>query len=347
MAKYRDSGMSYHRYRGRAPKWKMAVGAVLVLVIACSGALLMMQRYLFFDDSGHARLELPSWGTGTPDTGEVEVPELEIQEPERTKLRLRLLADTPLTMEAWTAAQALETGLDGAAVTLRDYGTVYFDSETAAYAAMSPAADTMEALRALTAATNHAVGLFDCFPDPRASQKHLDDMGLKNTGGYVFYDGQNRNYLDPAKPAAVDYLSRLLTETAALGFDEVVLRGFTFPTEGKLTKIAYTETMTRTEALTAALKAFRAALDQAGYESVGLSVELTAEQILAGEDQVAGLSLAQLSETAGAIYAVTTPEQIPALEAAVQAAGTARFVPMLETLPEDADQLSGFLLLPQ
>ena len=34
-------------------------------------------------------------------------------------------------------------------------------------------------------------------------------MGLKNTGGYIFYDGNNLNWLDPSKPAARQYLGGL------------------------------------------------------------------------------------------------------------------------------------------
>lgn len=348
MAKYRER-TGYHRYRGRSPKWKVALAVVLLLVIALSGTLLMMQRYLFFDDSGHARLELP-WVTPDPSEDDaLEVPELDIQEPEVQSLGIWGVADAPLTLETWTAAQAAGTAgeLDTVAVTLRQNGKVYFDSEIAAYPAMVPAADTAAALTALTGAYDHAVGLFECFPDPLASQKNLEAMGLKNTGGYIFYDGGNRNYLDPAKPAAVEYLGKLLTETAALGFDELVLQGYTFPTEGKLTKIAYSGDATRTETLNRALKTLRTMLDQAGYESVELSVELTAEQIRAGLDEVAGVSLAGLCETADAIYARTTLAELPALEAAVQAAGSARFVPILPELPAQEARPHSFLVLPQ
>lgn len=347
VAKY-GGGAGYHRYRGRMPKWKLVLAVVLVLVILFSASLMLMQRHLFFDENGHAHLELP-WGAQEPEHDTVDVPELDIQEPEHQALGVYVLPGAPLTMAEWETAReyAAANALDTAAVTLRHNGSVYFDSETAAYPAMVPAADTKEALAALTAAYDHAVGLFDCFPDPKASQKNLDAMGLKNTGGYIFYDGQNRNYLDPAKPEAVEYLSRLLTESAALGFDELVLQGYTFPTEGKLTKIAYTEGITRTEALNEALKAFRTALDQAGCQEVELSVELTAEQILSGHDEVAGVSLEGLSKTADAIYAETTLDQVPALEAAVQAAGTARFVPILSELPPQEARPDAFLVLPQ
>ena len=348
VAKYRER-TGYHRYRGRSPKWKAVLAVVLILVILLSGSLLLMQRYLFFDDSGHARLELP-WGSpAKPEHNALEVPELDIQEPEHQTLRVFGVTDAPLTMEKWEAAKAYgaDNQLDTAAVTLRQNGKVYFDSEAAGYPVMVPAEDTRAALAAFTAAYDHAVGLFDCFPDPVASQKNLDAMGLKNTGGYIFYDGGNRNYLDPAKPAAVEYLGHLLTETAALGFDELVLQGLTFPTEGKLTKIAYAPDVTRTAALTGALKTFRTMLDQAGYEAVELSVELTAEQIQAGQDEVAGVSLKELAQTADAIYAETTLEQAPALAAAVQAAGPVRFVPILAELPPQDAQPDSFLVLPQ
>ncbi len=39
-----------------------------------------------------------------------------------------------------------------------------------------------------------------CFLDPiAAARADVEGMGLKNTGGYIFYDGNNGNWLDPSK----------------------------------------------------------------------------------------------------------------------------------------------------
>ena len=349
MSKY-GGRTSYSRYRGRTPKWKIGLAVVLVLVILCSGMMILMQKYLIYDDNGQTRLEMP-WTGEEPEHEAIEVPELEIEEPVPAAVSRKALElqELPLTLAGWQTAQAAvtEQGLDTAAVVLRQNGKVFFNSETALHQTMAPAADTMDALARLTGSCDHAVGLVSCFLDPIAAQAQLDAMGLKNTGGYVFYDGSNRNWLDPAKPETLTYVGGLLRESAALGFDELVLRDFTFPTQGKLNKIAYTPGMTRTETLTAALKNFRAQLDAAGFENVELSVELPSEVILSGEDSVAGLKLADLAAAADAIYARTTPEQAPALAAAVEAAGTARFVPEFPpVLPAAEEQTEAFLVAP-
>ena len=348
MAKY-GGGIGYSRYRGRTPKWKIGLAVVLVLVILASGWLILLQKYLVYDDNGQARLEMP-WGTEEPEHDALEAPDLDIQEPEPSVQAHQafVIGAAPLTLADWEAVRSYgpEHGLDAVAVVLRQEGKVFFHSDTAVYRAMKPAADTMEALTQVTAADGHAVGLVSCFLDPIASKDRLDELGLKNTGGYIFYDGNNRNWLDPAKPAVIQYLSGLLTESAALGFDELVLRDFTFPTVGKLDKIAYSPEKTPGEALTEAFRAFRTALDESGHQDVALSVELPAAAVLAGGDAAAGIDLAALANAADAIYVAAAPEQLPALEAAVEAAGTARLVPILKELPAPDQRPESLLLLP-
>lgn len=72
-----------------------------------------------------------------------------------------------------------------------------------------------------------------------AARADVEGMGLKNTGGYIFYDGNNGNWLDPSKPAARQYLCTLAAELAQQGFDEILLTDVGYPTVGKLDKIDY------------------------------------------------------------------------------------------------------------
>lgn len=59
--------------------------------------------------------------------------------------------------------------------------------------------DTGEALNDLTARTDvTAAARIACFHDPKAANADVEGMGLKNTGGYIFYDGNNSQWLDPA-----------------------------------------------------------------------------------------------------------------------------------------------------
>ena len=141
-------------------------------------------------------------------------------------------------------------------------------------------------------------------------------MGLKNTGGYIYYDGNDLNWLDPSKPAARQYLCGLAAEIAQLGFDEILLTDLSYPTEGKLDKIDYNGA-DRGESIRLFLEELRAVLAEYG---AALSVELPAETILSGRDDIAGLVLADIAPLADRVYAVTTAGQIPALTEAVAAA---------------------------
>ena len=160
---------------------------------------------------------------------------------------------------------------------------------------------------------------------------------MKNTGGYIFYDGNNENWLDPSKEKTQEYLASLAVECAELGFDEILLTDFSFPTQGKLDKIAYPE-IGKEASLQACLSAIRTALDEAGLQDVLLSVELPADVILAGADETVSLP----ADTVDRVYAVTTEDQVEALSAAAEAAGTV-FVPELSEPPA---KVQNYLLLP-
>ena len=115
-----------------------------------------------------------------------------------------------------------------------------------------------------------------------------------------------------------------------MGFDEILLTDVSYPTEGKLDKIAYGETG-KVQNLNTFLDEMRAAL--AEYD-VKLSIELPAAAVSEGSDSQAGLTLADIAPRVDRIYAVTTEEQISALSQAVSAASAeTEFVPELAAAP--------------
>ena len=320
----------YQNYRGRTSKWKIAAAVVLVLVILVSAGVILLQRYVFYDDSGRPQMELPGKADEPMLPEEIE---LDIQEPaeppapKNGKTVQLGTASGPLTMAVLeTARPGLAAG-ELAAVTLRTQGLVYFDSASALLDSVKTQPDTGAALAELEKAAPGTAALFGCFQDRLAAASDVEGMGLKNTGGYIFYDGGNRNWLDPSKEGTRAYLGRQLVEIAALGFDEIILTEFTFPTEGKLNKIAY-PAEGRQESLNGFLKAMRTVLDEGGYPQVRLSVALNEADILAGGNDAAGVDLAALAGLADTVYARTTVEGVPALDEAVKAAG-GTFVPIL------------------
>jgi hypothetical protein len=120
-------------------------------------------------------------------------------------------------------------------------------------------------------------------------------MGLKNTGGFLFYDGNNTNWLDPSKEATRAYLSALAVECAELGFDEILLTDLSYPTKGKLDKIAYgdpgfaAQYDWNAEQMAGLVSAIRDAL---GDRPVKISVEVPASVLESGGvDTIAGIDL--------------------------------------------------------
>ena len=96
---------------------------------------------------------------------------------------------------------------------------MYFDSSAAVTGAVSVKPDTGEALNGLTARTDvTAAARIACFHDPKAANADVEGMGLKNTGGYIFYDGNNSQWLDPGHEKARTYLLNIIREAAEQGF---------------------------------------------------------------------------------------------------------------------------------
>lgn len=310
----------YSGYHGRRSRGKTALMVLLVLVILAAVGVIRMQAYIVYGEDGKVRLELP-WQeepAETPEEPEEDVT-LTIQEPETAKeVRAMQLADTPLT--AWSVTEpevlmASSVGYNAAELTMKDAaGKVYFDSTAPS-----------EALRAALADERYRlIARLTCFRDPKAANANVETMGLKNTGGYIFYDGNNTQWLDPGKPAARQYLCGLAKELAELGFDEVLLTDVTYPTVGKLDKIAYGETM-KSENLGTFLTEMREAL--APYD-VTMSIELPEAVVAEGSDNHAGLVLESIAPQVDRVYAVTTADQAETLAAAVTAADESTgFVP--------------------
>ena len=319
----------YHSYRGRTPKWKVVLAIVLVLVILGAVGFMVLQEHIVYDGTGTPHLRLPQQeteDTGTPPEEEEPV-EVVIQEPEGPReiheISLPAQALTQQTVEAALAEPQAEC--NAVAVTLKDSaGLVYFDAAGAVSGTVRTEADTTAALEALTGQEDlYTVARISCFHDPKAANAEVESMGLKNTGGYIFYDGNNSQWLDPAKPEARQYLTGIIREAAALGFDEILLTDVSYPTEGKLDKIAYGE-VDRQAQLGAFLAEVRLALE--GYD-VTLSVELPETAVLNGAEETSGASLAQFAPHVDRLYAVTTSDRTTALSALAAAAeGTPDFV---------------------
>ena len=331
----------YHNYRGRRSRGKIALAVLLVLVILAAAAVMFLQQNIVYDKTGTPHLEVP-WQKepAAEEEGPVDL-DLVVQEPEvphREATHAFSAAEEAMTLDSWHTARTQAETLYGqscnaVAVTLKNsQGRVFFDSGTAVSGARQIHEDTTAALAELLTgetAADYAIARLSCFHDPRAANSDVENLGLKNTGGYIFYDGRNSQWLDPAKPAAREYLCRLAQEAAALGFDEILLTDVSYPTEGKLDKIAYGETE-KSANLAAFLEELRTALEPYGTT---LSIEVPASVLTEGYSETAGLVLSEIAPRVDRIYAAALPEEIPTLTAAVTAAGeTTDFVPELTVM---------------
>lgn len=314
----------YRNYRGRRPKGKIILAVILVLVILAAIAVMYLAEHVVYDETGTLHLDLP-WQEDTApeeDISDVSL-ELTIQEPKiLQKVWAFSLTDMPLTQEKLAAAQDRRTAAadevyNSVAVTMKDSsGTVYFDAAPALSGAVVTEPDTAAALAELTASQDHTIARLSCFHDPKAANDSVGDVALKNTDGFMFYDGSNSQWLDPSKEGTQEYLGQLMVECAALGFDEILLTDFGFPTTGKLEKIQY-PVVGMQACLRSFLTAMRSALDTAGYSQVLLSVELPEAVIRTGCDETAGLVLVDILSRVDRVYAVTAPESVIALTQAM------------------------------
>ena len=215
----------YSSYRGRGSKWKILLAILLILVILGSVGFILAREHMSYGTDGKLHFD-PPWAKSDASAGE-DAPsgEVIIQEPERPTaeaMQGTLLPAAPLTAEAQSTGSL--------AVTLKDdTGAVYFDSAAALAGTVSTADTTAAALAELTGGGDHTAAKISCFHDPKAANADVDGMGLKNTGGYIFYDGNNSQWLDPGKAVARDYVCGIAREAAELGFDELILTDVSYP----------------------------------------------------------------------------------------------------------------------
>ena len=327
----------YSSYHGRTSLGKVIVAILLVLVILGAVAFLALQRYVVYDESGKPHLELPQQAQTDAGSSEASAQaasaassqkqddlNITIDQPKITNtIGVQLSADPDSWQTEVEALKAAEQNTYAVTMKESDGRLIYQSGVTGAFLA-DTAAEATQALTQILKADDLAVARISCFQDSLYAKANLKTAGLENTGNYVFYDGNNKNWLDPSKQATRDYLCAIAKECAEMGFDEILLTDFSYPTVGKLSKIQYGNT-SKNENLTAFLQAMKAALKPFG---VKLSVELPAEVISSGSDAKAGLMLSDIAAQVDRIYAMTTEAKAQTLAAAVTAVSeTVEFVP--------------------
>ena len=331
----------YNRYRGRTNGHKGLLVAVLVLILLAAVAFLVSQRYLVYDESGKAHWELPfiSHDESRPDPSESNPispddvvieredpepePEPEPEPPQRRKLTELHAMELENGALWWNTDYVLsEVEGDMMIEVKRPGGGITYGSE-----ADTPINVVVERgvtrgnLTTLLQSDHYAVARFSCFRDTSYAEGR-PETALKATWGDVWYDGDGRAWLDPANESTREYLTFLCRECAELGFDEILLEGFCYPTGGNREALALTEGLNKTAVLTA----FAAAIREVLPENVALSVSYRGNMgPLGGESGMTAELLASFDR----IYIDEAVDR-EALEKA---------------LPEDYDRTGGLALL--
>ena len=239
----------YNGYRGRAgaERWLRVIALVLfLLVLLAVGAVIAGQQYIVYTDRG-LRVELPflqrDKGEEQEDLGEITVlVEPEKSEPEQpdempteqTELPLRAVkVDVETLLEGTALEQVKAAGGNALVLDMKDdWGQLGFVSESAAAVqagANFSAEEINQAIRTLSQEEIVLIARVSCFRDHKLADSLT--YAIETNPGRRWQDLSGVRWSNPAKPAVRGYLVGLVRELAELGFDEILLENWGYPTQ--------------------------------------------------------------------------------------------------------------------
>lgn len=281
----------YDSYHGRSRVrtfLKVLIVLLLVVLAVAVGALLWLEPYIDYSANG-IKINLPFFqqkepapATGAPVV--VTTPEpTPTPEPEED-FRGILLPNSALY--DGTAAQRVEEAGATAALfdTKADDGSLgYISGLALAIQAEASAADPAlnAAIQLLNGGEVYTVARVSCFRDNLVPRSDMSLAIHTNAGNWR--DSGDTRWLSPANESARQYVVGVCRELAALGFDEILLDNWAFPTDGELGWIkadANYPADGRTAALEVFLEEVRAGL--AEFPEVKVSLVTTASAAAGG-----------------------------------------------------------------
>ncbi len=329
----------YHNYRGRSRRQKRLLAVVLVLVILAALAFLVIQNYIVYDDQGHARVELPfakKEPAPDPETPPVTGEDVNIDyidngyAPVLQSLQARLLPSAVLRQAPQETLAAFNE--EAFAITVkRNNGAITYDTAMELPAEVEAEREnSLENLQALLASDRYAVARMSVFCDSYFVRAY-PDAALHWEGGDFWYDADAMAWLDPSHPQTLVYTTQLCQEYAALGFDEILLDYFSYPTTGELSAIGGLTDTDRVQVLTDFVKSLRANLP----ENVKLSIVLRS-----AVSEEFGLSADLLAKNFDRIY-LEQGADADALRQSLPARFdfTSRLVPLVTEAPSEGSYL--------
>ncbi|MEA4932966.1 MAG: putative glycoside hydrolase [Lawsonibacter sp.] len=317
MRRYRSG---YGGYRGRRTLNDIlrlvAIGLGVLVVLVLAG-LFLGQNYIAFTDSG-LRLELPflQQGEGEPvDPGSVNVvvqpenaqPKEPEPEPEQPPVEAPIMAAVGLSVDAvldGTAPQKLEqAGANALILDMKnEEGKLGWISqqEIAVRSEVNAKTDGInEALRAWNQGEVYTVARVCCFRDNTVPYQS-NDLALRATYGN-WRDELGLRWLNPDSTDARAYLAGLCGELAQLGFDEILLDCYAFPTQGRRTAIVQSGSY-QSGQFSQVTEAFLDEVRQA-VKPYGTVLSVQADRaVFTGENTDSGLTAAGLERGADRIW---------------------------------------------
>lgn len=264
----------YHRYRGKNTRGRAALIVVLVLILLAAVAYLLTQEYVVYDDEGKAHLELP-WSRKEPETPQPDptpVPDdvdITREEPQRQKVEAIHAWELPYGCLGSDPGYLL-TDREAVAVNVKMYdGSVAYHTAVALpEGILTGGNSTSRNLQTILDSNCYTVARLACFCDNAYADARREQAALCTADGTLYRDGSGRRWLDPSKPGTLRYITDLAKECADLGFDEILLDWFQYPTDGDQSALDLPADKT------AVLKDFAQALEKQLPEGTVLSVVL-------------------------------------------------------------------------
>lgn len=316
---------------------KLGVGVLLLLLLASISFLAFRDRILG-EKAERTEKEEQQMLEKLPE-GELEIIIEEPKKEEKTTF-FAIEADASVlrggTQSVLDRAQAL--GANAIAVRVKDAsGKMHYSSaipEAQDAEAIVGNAVSDGAIEDLVASKYHTVARVTALHDSAFAFRYPDGAAVQQLQypGVVWYDPDSTFWLAPEKELTGSYLSRIALECAALGFDELLLDEFAYPSNGRQSNIDESgRAMSRSEAIEAlAQELFRSLEDT----QMRLSLELDAKTVLAGGNEEKGQNVEALALCFDRIYVKTTASELSRLEK-VFAVLDVEFVPILTEVRED------------
>ena len=345
MAKMKGT-RGYSSYRGRGSGGRKLLAVLLVLVVVASAAFMAVQGHVVYDFDGSFHFDLPWSVKRTEQTrkpsdnstsGETQSNlEIVVEEPSETNLYACELDESVLRGSWEATVETLDKQINAVAVRVRAAdGTLSYDSQikdAIDCGAVVGSSVARAAIKELTESDYYTIACFSALHDNYFSFAHMVDAAVQqiNYGGYIWYAPDSTFYLAPEKQATRSYLAALASEVAEMGFDELLLDEFGYPTVGRLSNVKTDErTMTQSAALCLLADEMKAAIG-----SSKLSVRVDEETFLAGSNEASGVNIAELLKHVDRIYVETSAEQLDALRELAEKYGC-ELIPILADAAPD------------